>query len=62
MTNREKLSKMALIDMLMYLDVCANCVGFTWARCSKFNSDCYRCHMEWLDEPVKGSGNNEDNS
>lgn len=33
MTNREKLSKMALIDLLMYLDVCAECVGFTLDRC-----------------------------
>lgn len=53
MTNREKLSKMALIDMLMYLDVCADSIGFTLVRCRKFNSDCYRCRMAWLGEQAE---------
>lgn len=50
MTNREKLSKMALIDLLMYLDVCAECVGFTLDRCRRNDYNCYRCRMEWLGE------------
>lgn len=55
MTNREKLSKMSLIDILMYLDECYTRIGFTHDRCNKYDNDCYKCRMAWLDEQVKGS-------
>lgn len=59
MTNREKLSKMALIDVLMYLDVCADCVGFSLDRCRKYEGNCYHCRMEWLDEKAKKKGDDK---
>lgn len=62
MMNREKLSKMALIDVLMYLDVCTTHVGYTVKRCFVYDGDCYRCRMDWLNEPAKGSEDDENNS
>lgn len=50
MTNREKLSKMALIDILMYLHLCNSAHGFTVARCVQYCGDCYKCRAAWLDE------------
>lgn len=55
MTNREKLSKMSLIDILMYLDECRMAIGFTYDRCAKFDMDCYKCRAAWLNEQAKGS-------
>lgn len=59
MTNREKLSKMALIDMLMYLHLCNYTHGFTVSRCVQYCADCYKCRMDWLDEPAEGSDKHE---
>lgn len=56
MTNREKLSKMALIDVLMYLDTCTDYTGFTVERCVEYDGDCYRCRMAWLDEQAEKKG------
>ena len=53
MTNREKLSKMALIDILMYLHLCNSAHGFTVARCVQYCGDCYKCRMAWLGEQAE---------
>lgn len=51
MTNREKLSHMALIDLLMYLDFCPRSM-------KDCKNDCYKCRMDWLKEETKESENN----
>lgn len=50
MTNREKLSKMALVDMIMFLHMCNSAHGFTVSRCIQYCGDCYKCRAAWLDE------------
>jgi hypothetical protein len=52
MTNREKLSRMALIDLLMYLDFCP----ISMKDCK---NDCYKCRMNWLKEETKESETND---
>lgn len=59
MTNREKLSKMALIDMIVYLHLCNPAHGFTVTRCIQYCGNCYKCRMGWLDEPAEGSDKHE---
>lgn len=54
MTNREKLSKMALVDILMHLHMCNSAHGFTVTRCVQYCGDCYKCRAAWLDEQAKG--------
>ena len=51
MTNREKLSRMALIDLLMYLDFCPRSM-------KDCKGDCYKCRMNWLKEETKESERN----
>ena len=57
MTNREKLSRMALIDLLMYLDSCGPL--FDVNRCIRYDGDCYKCRMNWLKEETKERENND---
>lgn len=52
MTNREKLSRMALIDLLMFLDFCPRSM-------KDCKNDCYKCRMNWLKEEIKESDRND---
>jgi len=48
MTNRERISRMALIDLLMFLDFCPRSM-------KDCKGDCYKCRMKWLNEEYRGN-------